>query len=173
MNFDKIKFMSFYRGSANEQSASDCYDALQKSLMDIGIYTDLVMIGALATVRVECGKAFKPIGEYNSGTAYEGRKDLGNINPGDGQKFKGRGFIQLTGRTNYTTYGDKLNIDLVDHPELALTNTTAAQILAQYFKDRGCNTACNNQNWGRVRLLVNGGTNGLTLFLDVIKQYMN
>lgn len=44
--------------------------------------------------------------EFASGAAYEGRKDLGNTQPGDGKRFKGRGPIQLTGRANYKKAGD-------------------------------------------------------------------
>lgn len=168
----KDQFLKFYKGTPSEQSAGECYDAISKALTKVGIFTDLTLIGALATVRVECGKAFKPINEYASGNAYEGRKDLGNYVPGDGAKYKGRGYIQLTGRSNYENYGKQFNIDLTCHPELALDTTIAAEILAKYFKDRGCNIACNSKDWTRVRKLVNGGKNGLEEFLSVVNQYL-
>jgi hypothetical protein len=60
----------------------------------------------------------------------------GNLGEGEGAKYKGRGFIQLTGREQYTKMGAKLNIDLVNHPELALDPDTASKIAAQYMKDR-------------------------------------
>lgn len=164
----KDQFMSFYSGSA---SASACFDSVSQALKDVGIFSDLVLIGALATVRVEVGRAFLPVEEIASGAAYENRHDLGNYCPGDGVKYKGRGFIQLTGRANYTAYGKLLNIDLVCHPELALDPTVASKILAEYFKDRGCDIACNAQNWTLVREKVNGGDNGLSLFLNIVSQY--
>lgn len=161
--------MSFYPGS---QAASDCYDAISVALTQLGINTPLTLIGALATVRTEVGRAFLPVLEIASGTLYEGRHDLGNYVPGDGPLYKGRGFIQITGRANYASYGKELNLDLQCHPELALTVQNSALILAQYFKDRGCDVQCNAKNWTRVRELVNGGDNQLSTFLSVVSQYL-
>ena len=53
-----------------------------------------------------------------TGAAYEGRADLGNTQPGDGQRYKGRGLIQLTGRANYREAGKALNLPLEQQPEL-------------------------------------------------------
>lgn len=166
---EKQKVLSFYKGNAD---AAVCYDALEKALKDAGIFTDLTMLGAMATVRVEVGRNFKPITEYTSGAVYEGRKDLGNTQKGDGIKYKGRGYIQLTGRTNYTNFGKRIGVDLVNKPELALDIKNSAKILAYYFKDKKCNVACNAKDWKKVRKLVNGGTNGLDEFLRVIKDYL-
>lgn len=167
--FNQQKFLSFY---GNVPSAGVCFDAIFAALTKLGIYSDLVMAGAMATVRVETARTFLPIREYADGSAYEGRHDLGNDVQGDGPKFKGRGYIQLTGRYNYETYLHKLKVDLIGNPDLALDPTIAAEIFAQYFKDRGCDIACNAQNWTKVRQLVNGGTNGLQTFLAVIAQYL-
>jgi len=56
--------------------------------------------------------------ELANGSAYEGRKDLGNIQAGDGAKFKGRGLIQTTGRKNYQDFKDKFGVDVVSNPSL-------------------------------------------------------
>lgn len=74
----------------------------------------------LATVHHETAGTYEPIEEYADGSAYEGRGDLGNAEPGDGARFKGRGFVQLTGRVNYGRASRLLGIDLVELPELAL-----------------------------------------------------
>jgi putative chitinase len=58
-------------------------------------------------------------------------RKMGNIYPGDGIKFSGRGFVQLTWRSNYTTIGKRLGIDLVNNPDLALTLPVAARILVE------------------------------------------
>ncbi len=172
--FTKDLFLSFYRAQQNEAAAGQCYDALACALVDAGILTDWTLIGALATVRVECGRSFLPVAENRLfSTRYELRTDLGNGKIGDGVKYRGRGYIQLTGRANYEEYGIKLGLDLLAKPELALDTEVAAKILAQYFRDRAVVTACNTKNWVLARKLVNGGTNGLTAFLSVVEQYIS
>lgn len=165
--------MSFYTGTPSEKAAEACFGAVMAQLMSLGIYTDLTMAGAMATIRIEVGKAFLPVEEIASGEQYEGRKDLGNDVPGDGVRFKGRGYIQLTGRYNYETYTHLTGIDLVANPKMALDPVVSARIFALYFKNRGCNKACNSQDWTLVRKLVNGGSNGLFDFLKVINQYLS
>jgi len=166
-------FLSFYKGQPNEQSARECYLAVEHALWEEKILTPLTLIGALATVRIEVGKNYKPIREFASGEAYEGRKDLGNTEIGDGVRFAGRGLIQITGRANYALYGKRLGIDLLGNPDLALDLKVSAKILAMYFKDRKIERACNDKDWELVRRRVNGGLNGYTEFLDIINQFLN
>lgn len=168
---NKDKFLSFYKGTVNEASVSACFDAVKTALEQAEIYSDATMLGAMATIRTEVGRAYKPVVEITNGTLYEFRKDLGNYCPGDGPKYKGRGYIQLTGRADYDAYGKYLNLDLICHPELALDVTNSARILAQYFKVRQVNIACNAKDWVKVRRLVNGGSNGLDTFLSIINQF--
>lgn len=195
MQFNKQKFLSFYLGTINYKNAENCWDAVELAFRDFyktcplcGHVKEtpevpaLVMVGALATVRVEVGKAYLPISEYAPNSAYfnryEGRADLGNTIAGDGLKFKGRGLIQLTGRANYTTYGQKLGIDLVSNPDLALDLQVSARIFARYFVDRKVDRACINQDWLTVRKLVNGVNrstglpNGWDEFKHIINQFL-
>jgi hypothetical protein len=73
--------------------------------------------------------------ELADGSDMEGRLDLGNTEPGDGPRFKGRGFVQITGRRNYRIWSDKLNINLIDHPEKAALPDVAAIILVRGMRD--------------------------------------
>lgn len=72
---------------------------------------------------------YKTREEYASGAAYEGRKTLGNTKPGDGKRFKGRGFVQITGRRNYTDWSKRLGVDLVGNPAMAKEARYAVPIL--------------------------------------------
>jgi hypothetical protein len=82
----------------------------------------------LATAYHESDR-FRTMEEYASGAAYEGRANLGNMQPGDGKRFKGRGFVQITGRRNYTDWANRLGVDLVGNPALAARLDHAVTIL--------------------------------------------
>ncbi|WP_008314203.1 DUF4231 domain-containing protein [Leptolyngbya sp. PCC 6406] len=130
------------------------------------------LVGLLATVRVETG-GFKPVHEWGGASywkRYEGRKDLGNVHPGDGVKYHGRGYVQLTGRANYKTYGQKLGVDLENNPDLAMDPNVSALVLACYFKERGVSTAARSGDWRRVRKLVNGGYHGWDVFDKYVQR---
>jgi putative chitinase len=92
---------------------------------------------------------------------YEGRKDLGNTQSGDGYKYRGRGFIQLTGRANYTEMSKKLGVDLVNNPELASTPEIATQIAAEFWRSRGLDKLAQEDNIRGITKRINGGYNGL------------
>lgn len=87
----------------------------------------------LATAEHESTLA--PIREYASGADYEGRSDLGNTRPGDGVRYKGRGFVQLTGRANYEKYSKLTGRDLVGNPDLALDPNVASFVLVDGMKN--------------------------------------
>lgn len=99
--------------------------------------TDLRQLAyMLATVYHECAKTMQPITERGN-AAYFSKYDpgtnigisLGNTQIGDGARFKGRGFVQLTGRSNYAKFGNRLIIDLVSYPDKALDLTVSTIIL--------------------------------------------
>jgi putative chitinase len=101
--------------------------------------------------------------EIASGRAYEGRRDLGNIYPGDGMRFKGRGYIQLTGRENYTRFGKMVGSDLVANPLLAATKHYA-DIPCLFWKVNGIYAYARNSSAAaleKVTRKINGGTNGI------------
>jgi putative chitinase len=98
--------------------------------------------------------------EYASGNEYEGRRDLGNVNPGDGPRYKGRGLFQLTGRANYKEYGDALGIDLVDNPEKAAEPATSLLIACEYWNKHNLSTFADNDDIFHITQRINGGQNG-------------
>ena len=148
------------------------WPVVSRALAAEGITSRAGIIAALATIGVEVGK-FEPINEYGGPSywaRYNGRSDLGN-RPGtdDGVTYHGRGFIQLTGRANYETYGRELGIDLVGNPDLALDPEVGAKVLALYFKQRGTVDMANRGDWEAVRKSVNGGLNGWERFIRIVR----
>lgn len=130
---------------------------------------------ALATIRAET-EGFVPISEFKSRyntrnspfDLYEFKDGLGNTQAGDGPKFKGRGFVQLTGRNNYTVTGNALGIDLIGNPERANDPATAGLILAQFLKGQEgkIRRLLAAGNLKEARKAVNGGTHGYARFKD-------
>ncbi|MEJ5329018.1 MAG: SH3 domain-containing protein [Desulfobaccales bacterium] len=91
----------------------------------------------LATVEWETGGTFQPIHERGPRSyfeKYEGRRDLGNTQPGDGYRYRGRGYVQITGRANYEKYARIIRKDLVGQPDLALEPEIALFILVDGFR---------------------------------------
>ena len=105
---------------------------------------------------------------------YEGRKDLGNTQPGDGFKFRGGGLIEITGRYNFQQMSRALFSDdrLLDNPDLLTDPTTAARSAACFWFRRGCNEVADIPDFVRVTRLVNGGTNGLTQRTAILTSVM-
>lgn len=106
---------------------------------------------------------------------YEGRKDLGNVQPGDGRRFLGRGLIQTTGRANYAACGNALGVDLLSHPELLETPEYAVRSAGLFWLMRGLNTLADAGDQVAVTKRVNGGTNGLVerlAFFAVAKRVL-
>jgi predicted chitinase len=98
--------------------------------------------------------------ELASGQAYEWRKDLGNVNPGDGVKFKGRGWIQLTGRHNYRQAGKAIGVDLEAKPELAADPKYLGLLAGWFWSSRNLNYWADKGDFEKITRLINGGLNG-------------
>jgi predicted chitinase len=149
------------------------WPAIRAACLENGLNDRESIVALLATVGTEVG-SFEPINEFGGAKYfaqhYEGRKDLGNTQAGDGVRYHGRGFIQLTGRANYRTYGQKLGIPLEAQPEQALKPDIAARILGRYFKDHGIATDARRQDWKSVRHKVNGGLNGFDRFSSLVAR---
>jgi len=114
--------------------------------------------------------------ELASGKAYEGRKDLGNTQPGDGVKFKGRGYIQLTGRANYENFSKFCGEDCVSNPEVVATKYP--MLSAAYFFQKVklwniCDQGSTKEVVTKVSKRVNGGTNGLEDRLKKFDKFWN
>lgn len=91
---------------------------------------------------------------------YEGRSDLGNFRPGDGERFMGRGLIQITGRANYIGVAGALCLDCVNHPELLEQPEHASDSAAWWWKARGLNQLADDDRFSDITRRINGGLNG-------------
>jgi predicted chitinase len=152
------------------------------ALEAVGLTGRTMIVAALGTIRAETA-GFVPIAEYASTfntlpgqpafSKYEPPSDtarkLGNTQPGDGARFRGRGFVQLTGRFNYTQYGGKLGVPLDLRPDLANAPEIAAVLLAGFLADRRAEIEADiaARRFDRARARVNGGTHGADVFKDV------
>jgi len=118
--------------------AQAVWQVLEPAMAAGSVNTRLRQAAFLAQIAHESG-GFRYTEELASGDAYEGRLDLGNTQPGDGRRYKGRGYIQLTGRANYAEASRDLGLDLLNFPELAAQANNAARIAVWYWNKRGLN----------------------------------
>lgn len=103
---------------------------------------------------------------------YGGRKDLGNVNPGDGYLFRGRGQTQLTGRANYQAAGKALGLDLENNPDLVADPTIGAKVAMWYWNSRNVGNAARAGDVEGVTRKINGGLNGLDDRKALYSQYL-
>jgi putative chitinase len=127
----------------------------------------------MAQVSHESGgfKYLTELGKDSYFQKYEGRKDLGNVQPGDGVKYKGRGYIQLTGRANYAKYGKIIGVDLENNPELAATPENGAKLAVAYWNDRVKKRVKDFKDTAAVTKIINGGANGLQSRVALFEKY--
>ncbi|NWE68928.1 glycoside hydrolase family 19 protein [Pseudomonas gingeri] len=145
------------------QKAGVFVSALNTAMGKYGIVGRLRMAAFIAQIGHESGQ-LRWVREIWGPTAaqsgYEGRKDLGNTQPGDGPKYRGRGLIQVTGRANYAACGEALGLDLINQPELLEQPGPACMSAAWYWSTRGLNTLADAGEFTKITSRINGGQNG-------------
>lgn len=146
-------------------------------IFDININSPLRLAHFLAQLAHE-SDGFKTMEEYASGAAYEGRADLGNIHPGDGVEYKGRGWIELTGEANYLRFFKETGVDIWDDPKdshdnddpkKAATPEVSAQTAVWYWQAHNLNALADKDDVRGITKKINGGYNGL----DSRKAYLS
>lgn len=136
-------------------------DPLNAAMEEFHINTPLRQAAFLAQVGHESGE-LRYVKELATGKAYEGRKDLGNTQDGDGPRYKGRGLIQITGRYNYRKLGIYFDIDFETYPELLESRENACRSAAWFWHvDKNLNPLADAEDFIRITKKINGGTNGL------------
>jgi peptidoglycan hydrolase-like protein with peptidoglycan-binding domain len=154
-----------------------------KALSDAELADKSMVLVALGTIRAEAA-TFQPVEEVvsllNTSAGghpfdrYDHRQDLGNQGPPDGARFRGRGFVQLTGRANYQWFSKAIGLgrELVDDPDRATDPDIAARLLAAFLKDKEgpIRRALLAQDCAEARKLVNGGSHGLEEFEDAFHR---
>lgn len=111
-------------------------------------------------------KHVKELGNANYFVKYDNgklKKMLGNVEKGDGYKYRGRGLIQITGRANYQAYQNSnyCRGDIMEHPELLEQPLGAVKSGMWWWWKHGLNTLADNDNFEAITRTINGGTNGL------------
>jgi putative chitinase len=153
--------------------------AVLQAMSELVLVDRPMLLMAVATICAETGR-FAPLDEFRSRyntspnaeppyfDLYDQRRDLGNRGPHDGANYKGRGFVQLTGRANYGVVGRALGLGdlLLREPERANEPLTAARVLARFLKDREIKIkqALLERDFALARRYVNGGRHGLAEF---------
>lgn len=137
------------------------YDPLVTGMKKYDITSNLRMAHFISQIAHETA-SFLYAEEIASGAAYEGRSDLGNTQPGDGKRYKGRGLIQLTGRANYAAYSRDSAVDYVAKPELVATDPfVGVDVACWYWNKNGINRFADQDDVKAVTKAINGGYNGL------------
>lgn len=146
---------------------------LEYAMREFGITTPQRQAAFLAHVCHESG-SLRYTREIASGAEYDvGAKavSLGNTpaDDGDGERYKGRGLLQITGRANYERCGAALNMDLISNPALLESPAAATRASAWWWREHGCNELADRDLFGQLTKTINGGYTGLD---DRIKHWL-
>lgn len=158
----KIKLRQIFL-NARQSDIEKFAQPLLETMKRYDISTSLRQKHFLAQIGHESGELYY-VEEIASGAAYEGRRDLGNTQKGDGKKFKGMGLIQVTGRYNVTQYDayKNMNGELIKNPRLIAQDPfLSADVAGWYWHTRSINVLADRNDIIAVTRKINGGTNGL------------
>jgi putative chitinase len=148
--------------TANQTLLSQVDFYLKKYAPQFGLTTPRRLAAFMAQAGHETDN-FRTLREYASGAAYEGRRDLGNTQPGDGRRFRGRGIFQTTGRYNYTKKSRQMfgDLRLVNNPEILEQPEWAVLSALHFWRDKKLNELADRNAITQMTRVINGGTNGL------------
>jgi len=144
--------------------ATEWLPAITAAMAEFEIDTPQRQAMFLAQIGHESGFLHYTVEIWGPTTAqrrYEGRADLGNTQPGDGSRFRGRGLIQLTGRANYLACGSALGVDLIAKPVALGQSPLAARSAAWFWKAHGLNELADENDFTGITRRINGGYNGM------------
>lgn len=150
--------------SANRKGCIRYIDAINQACTRYSINTPLRLSAFLAQIGHESGQLIyvhELWGPTAAQKGYEGRLDLGNTEPGDGYKYLGRGFIQITGRANYQKLSEDLNTDFISNPQLLEQPEHAAMSAGWFWNEHNLNVLADKEQFLTITRRINGGTNGL------------
>ena len=136
--------------------AEACLPALRSALVVAGAHTVVRAATLLSQLIWETGQLRFLIESEDAARAYEGRSDLGNTTVGDGVLYRGRGFLHLTGRANYRTFGTRIGVDLEAQPDLAAELDIAALVTASYWELHQLNALADVNDRRGVTKRING-----------------
>jgi len=145
--------------------ATEWLPVIEQAMREFGIDTKERQAMFLAQIGHESGGMHYTTeiwGNTAAQISYEGRKSLGNTETGDGFKYRGRGLIQVTGRSNYTQVAAALGIDCVNDPDILAEPVNAARSAAWWWKSRNLNKYADACDIVGCTKVINGGTNGLS-----------
>jgi putative chitinase len=154
------KLLQAIAPEANRDRVNQLTPYLNRTMVEFDIDTPLRQAHFLAQIAHESDR-FNALEEYGSGEDYEGRSDLGNVSSGDGVRFKGRGLIQITGRTNYKHCGRALGIDLINHPNRLAEPELACRSAGWFWSTHELNRDADRDDAETITRIINGGYNGL------------
>lgn len=154
---------------ASPETAAVFVGPLTLAMQRFSIITPKRQAAFLAQICHESG-SLRYVREIADGSAYEGRADLGNTQPGDGKRFPGRGVGQLTGRANYQLCGAALGLELLTQPELLEQPIPACASAAWFWDHKNLNGLADSEKFFTISKIWNGGINGMD---DRIINYMH